>query len=246
VSSAALAIDVGATSIKSAVFNRDGAMVGKRSRRSTPYPCWPERLVEVLARLIERGGVPRVGLGFPGEVDQGVVIDAANLVRQRGAGTPVVPEIDASWRGFDLRSALQSATGCETTVLNDAAMAALGCSLGEGVEMTITLGTGCGLAVVREGDLVPVRDLGNETFDGSATFDEVIGERGRAVNENRWSQLVVEAVSDLAGEFEADVIHLAGGNARRLAVSTFGDLASKVRIERDDPALLGAWRAAAD
>jgi polyphosphate glucokinase len=125
-------------------------------------------------------------------------------------------------------------------------MAALGCVRGEGVELTITLGTGCGLAVVTGGELVPVRDLGNERFSEEASFDEAIGERGRAKDETEWAALVVNAVISLAREFDAEIVHLAGGNARRLVASTFGEWAPRILIERDDPALIGAWRAAQD
>jgi polyphosphate glucokinase len=238
-----LAVDVGATSIRSVRFSYDGAAVGKRSRRSTPYPCGPERLVGVLQRLAAPAPVFAIGLGFPGEVCDGRVVDAANLTRASGPTSKVDEAIAASWRDFDLAGAVSGAVGVRVTLHNDAAMAALGCAKGDGVELMVTLGTGCGLALVRDGVLQQVRDVGNETLRGSATYDDVLGERGRRADEDAWRVHVVSAVTALASEFNATLIHLAGGNSRRLSPTEFGDWASSLLIERDDPALRGAWRA---
>jgi polyphosphate glucokinase len=238
-----LAVDVGATSIKFASFTVGGEMLGAPSRRPTPYPCGPERLVECLVTRTRRLGPSAVGLGFPGEVDGGVVLDGANLARPGGPRTEVDPGLAASWRGFHLAAALESATGRPTVVLNDAAMAALGCATGTGTEIVVTLGTGCGLALLRGGQLVASRDVGDAPLIGSASHDEVLGERGRAADPEAWARHVVDAVSSLADEFGAGVVHLAGGNARRLSPRLFEDARTSVVIERGDPALLGAWRA---
>jgi len=238
-----LALDVGASTIKYAAFSRGGEMLTRKLKRSTPYPCTPDRLVEVLAARAGLLKPERLGVGFPGEVHDGRVVDAANLTRPGGSKSEVDPELAASWRGFDLQGAIAAATGRATLVMNDASMAALGCTLGAGVELVITLGTGCGLALVRAGRLVPVRDVGDETLVGSETYDMILGERGRARDPERWRVHVVTTVDELAREFHADVVHLAGGNARRLSPLAFGDISRKVLIERDDPALVGAWRA---
>jgi len=238
-----LAVDVGASTIKFATFSRAGAALSGRVRRSTPYPCTPARLIEVLARRIDSARPQRCGVGFPGEVANGRVVNGANLARPGGATSPVDPELAAMWRGFDLQAAITSATSTPTIVLNDASMAALGCARGTGVELVITLGTGCGMALVKSGRLVAVRDVGDEILVGSETYDALLGERGRAANPERWQSHVVTTIDELAKEFSADVIHLAGGNARRLSPLVFGDLHPRVFIERDDPALIGAWRA---
>ncbi len=238
-----LAVDVGATSIRLCRFNAAGEMVGARSRRSTPYPCPPEKIVKIVADRVAHSPVDKVGLGFPGEVDHGVVFDAANLTRLGGLDTPFDDEMSARWRQFPLQRRLHEATGCDVVVDNDAAMAALGCAHGRGVELVITLGTGCGLALVVDGALSPVRDVGHEMLKGSATYDDLLGERGRRDNESQWFVHVVSAVTALASEFAATSIHLAGGNARRLSPSSFGSWSDALTIERGDPALRGAWRA---
>jgi polyphosphate glucokinase len=238
-----LAVDVGATSIRMARFDREGAQLGARSRRSTPYPCTPEKLIAVVAERAGREPTQWIGLGFPGEVSAGVVMDGANLTRPGGVTTPVEEDLAARWRKFDLRSELETVTGCAVRVHNDASMAALGCTLGEGRELIVTLGTGCGLALVDNGALVPVRDVGADVLVGSDSYDALLGEQGRRRSEADWLVHVVSATTALATEFSATVIHLAGGNARRISPHAFGSWSSSVLIERDEPALFGAWRA---
>ena len=237
-----LAVDVGATSIKSRIFDSAGEARDSRSKRPTPRPCTPARLVELLATKCLEAGVERLGVGFPGEVDRGIVLDAANLSRRAGPGSPVEPSLFREWANFDLVGELQRATRCEVLVENDAVMAARGCLVGLGVEMVLTLGTGCGFALARNGDLIAVRDLGGEELIEGSSFDEVLGEVARSRDEARWQIHVQHAIDSLCAEFAVDVVHLAGGNARRLSPHQFVGGAEHVVIERDDPALLGAWR----
>jgi polyphosphate glucokinase len=243
VSGEVLAVDVGATSIRTGHFDRHGTMVAARTRRRTPYPCHPERLITLITERAQRHGVERVSVGFPGEVHDGVVIEGANLTRPGGLATPFNVELAEQWRNFPLRDELATATQCHTTVHNDAAMAALGASHGAGTELVVTLGTGCGLALCRDGELVRVRDVGNEMLKASASYDEVLGEIGRRQGESQWLVHVIAAVSALAEEFEATTIHLAGGNSRRISPHHFGSRSSDVIIAREDVALRGAWRA---
>ncbi len=238
-----LGIDVGATSIKSRRFDAAGEPRGARSRKRTPYPCTPERLVELLSAMTQKVPVGRVGVGFPGSVHGGVVTDAANLTRLGGSNSPVDPDLARQWRAFDLRTALEVSTGAEVVVDNDAAMAARGCATGAGVELVVTLGTGCGIALLHDSALQPVRDFGSEPLIGALTYDELLGERGRKIDEAAWVLRVVDAVQALAAQFAATTTHLAGGNARRLSPNEFGAFATQLVIERDDPALLGAYRA---
>lgn len=235
-----LAIDIGATSMKSSRTDERGQRAETVKRRSTPSPCTPDRLVEVVVDRIKRSGCARVGVGFPGECRDGVVVAPGNLSRRGGVGTPIDEEIDQAWRGFAFETALRDATEVDVRVVNDAALAALGCSSGRGTELVITLGTGCGLALVRDGALVPVRDLGEELFVSGLTYDEALGERARATDAAQWVGRVIKAVGGLSAEFSPDVVLLAGGNARRVSPSVFEELTRRVVIIGNDAPLRGA------
>ena len=211
-----LAIDIGATSIKMADVSADGVIVSSIRKRSTPYPCTPTRLVEWLATRITDRDLDCVGIGFPGEFRDGVVHGSGNLARVAGAGTPVDPVIDAAWRGFPLTEKLISATGRNVVVVNDARMAALGSVRGEGTELVITLGTGFGIALVREGDVVEIDDFGQQRMANGHTYDEALGEGARAENQQQWEFAVRQAVHFFADQWRVDAVHLGGGNAQRL------------------------------
>lgn len=236
------AIDIGATNIKFSHVNDDGDLLRTVRRRPTPYPCWPDRLVEFLDERIEKSGCRRVGVGFPGEFRDGHVVRPGNLSRPGGVTTAVDPSIEARWRGFPLQDVLRKATGRDVRVVNDATMAALGCIEGHGTELVLALGTGTGLALAVNGKLQPVRDVGAEVFRDGKTYDQTVGEHARSLDEDAWRAAIVDVVKGFAKEFSADVVHFAGGNARRVEPSVFDDEPFRVVINGNEAPMRGAAR----
>jgi len=235
-----LAIDIGATSIKFCRIDPFGALLEVPQRRPTPYPCSPERLVEFLRQKVSRSRCSRVGVGFPGKFEHGHVVRPGNLSRPGGVTTEVDPELDERWRGFGLEDALRSATGRDVRVVNDATLAALGCCEGDGVEVVLTLGTGLGLALEVNGVLTPVRDVGAELFVEGRTYDQVLGERPRSDDQDRWQHMLELAIARFAKEFDATTVHLAGGNARRVAPNLLTAVPCRVVINGNEAPLHGA------
>jgi polyphosphate glucokinase len=236
------AIDIGATNIKFSHVNDLGVLVRGVRRRPTPYPCSPDRLVEFLEERIVKSGCRRVGVGFPGDFRDGCVIAPGNLSRPGGAATDKDPELDALWRGFALQDVLRAKTGREVRIVNDATMAALGCIEGVGTELVLALGTGLGLALAKDGELQPVRDVGSEIFRDGKSYDDSIGERARSLDEENWNPTLVTIVEKFAQEFQATTVHLAGGNARRVDPAEFDGLAFRVVINGNDAPMRGAAR----
>ena len=235
-----LAVDIGATSIKFCFVDVFGELIGTPKRRLTPYPCGPEHLVDVIATRINLSDVAMVGVGFPGEFRDGHVVHPGNLSRERGAGTPINDEVHERWCGFNFEGALREKTNKDVRVVNDATMAALGCVEGSGTELVIALGTGVGLALVKDGELVPVRDIGTEVIADGKTFDELLGEQGRASNTEKWLSQLQKSVSSLSSEFSVDTVHLVGGNARRISPSSFKHVQSRIVITGNNAPLRGA------
>ncbi|MGC8499218.1 MAG: ROK family protein [Acidimicrobiales bacterium] len=239
---AVLAVDIGATSIKFAVVEPHGEIVGALQRRPTPYPCPPDRLVDVVAERARGSGCTRIGVGFPGEYRDGRAVGSGNLARVGGIGTPIDPALERAWQGFALEEALAAATGLEVRVVNDATLAALGCRRGVGREVVLTLGTGLGLALIVEGELRPVRDVGAEIRADGRTYDQTLGEQARAMSEEQWRTDLRAIVTSFTAEFDATEVHLAGGNARRVSPTWFEGLPVHVAIHGNDAALRGAAR----
>jgi polyphosphate glucokinase len=237
-----LAIDIGATNIKFCHVDHDGEILEKIRRRPTPYPCTPARLVEVLSRRIVSAQCPRVGAGFPGEFADGHVVRPGNLSRPGGISTDVDAGLDQKWRSFGLQEALCEATQRDVRVVNDAALAALGCFVGVDTELVLTLGTGLGLALGADGQLKKVRDVGAAPFLDGRTYDEVLGERSRARNEALWRKSLGQAIAGFVEEFGASTMHLAGGNARRVSPASFTGWSWRVVINGNEAALRGVAR----
>ena len=76
----------------------------------------------------------------------------------------------------------------------------------------------------------------------SGLYERVLGERARAEGESAWRALVVRAVRGFVEEFGATVVHLAGGNARRITPETFADFPCPVVVNGNQAPLHGAAR----
>src|ERR1700685_2015647 len=234
-----LAVDIGATNVKFCHVDIHGEMLETPRRRPTPYPCSPERLIEALDERIESSECPRVGIGFPGEFIDGHVVRPGNLSRPGGVTTDVDPDLEAQARGFDIQDQLRKVTGRDVRIVNDATLAALGSIDGHGVELVLTLGTGLGIALALAGTLRKTRAVGAELFVRGKTYDQTIGEHSRSIDEEHWGELLVMAVDGFVREFGASVVHLAGGNARRVAPTLFADTHYRVVINGNQASIRG-------
>lgn len=157
----AIGIDFGGSGIKGAVVDLDhGTLLTERIRIKTPSPATPKACIKVIRELVARISaaypVPDdapLGLGIPAAVLDGITVTAVN--------------IDDQWLGFAVESALKEALGREVRVVNDADAAGVGemrFGAGRGNRGTvvlITLGTGVGSALFRDGHLVPNTELGH-------------------------------------------------------------------------------------
>lgn len=156
-----LGVDIGGSAIKWApVDTDDGRLCTDRVIIPTPQPATPAAIADRLQSIIRassRPGQP-IGCGLPAAVQNGVVQTAAN--------------IDRSWIGTRVEDLFEEATGCAVTVLNDADAAGLaemrfGQGRGQlGTVLVITVGTGLGSALFRQGALVPNTELGHLILKG--------------------------------------------------------------------------------
>ncbi len=149
-----LALDVGGTNMVAALFAEDGEDPVALASGPTPASRGPEAVVEAGAELLasvrsegeDHGVEPRrivgVGIGVPGAVDpaRGIVFLAPNL----------------RWRNVPVRDLFQRRLDLPVVVDNDANCAALGewwagAGRGSSLMVGVTLGTGIGGAIVRNG-----------------------------------------------------------------------------------------------
>ncbi len=207
-----MGLDIGGSGVKAAVVDiAGGELVSERVRLKTPRPATPEAVLETAAeirqRLEWRGPV---GCGFPGSF--------------RGGEVTAAPNLDPSWIGRDLAAELRQSLGVETVAIgNDADAAGLAeMRLGAGREamgtvVVVTLGTGIGTAVFRDGWLLPGTELGHLELDGEDA-ELFAAESARKRNNwswQRWSRNVDRYLARLEFLLGVDLFIIGGGASKK-------------------------------
>jgi polyphosphate glucokinase len=227
-----LAIDIGGTGIKAALLDDAGRMITEHRRVPTPSkPVAPAALVHAIDEVATPlGTFERVSVGFPGYVRDGRVLTAPNL------GT-------AALAGFDLQAALAEHWGKPVRVLNDADVQGFGAIKGDGIEMVLTLGTGAGTAIFRDGEVMPHLELAHHPVSGNKTYDEYIGNAARRRKGKKvWNKRVARVIDILREVVRFDHLYIGGGNAKDLGTP----LPDDVSIVPNTDGLtggIGLWRA---
>jgi polyphosphate glucokinase len=228
-----LAIDIGGTGLKASVVDRSGCLLVPRHRIPTPRPCPPAVMLDALAALV--APLPahdRIAIGFPGVVKANVVVTAPHF----GTG---------QWAGFPLAEALSERFGGPARMVNDAEMQGLAVVRGKGLEFVLTLGTGAGTGLFRDGELMPHLELAHHPIYGKKkTYNDYIGNAAlKSVGRKHWNKRVAHTIEVLASLLHFDHLFIGGGNARRLALET----SSSITIIDNDAGISGGaalWKIA--
>lgn len=200
-----LVIDIGGTGIKMVPIDRQGTALAERHRELTPKPSTPEAVLATIDTMIAAAGpFHRVSVGFPGVVVRGVVKTAQNLGTQ-------------DWAGLDLQEAIRDATGKPTRVINDAELQGYGVIESKGVELVLTLGTGLGTALYSSGHVVPNLELAHHPLRNKKTYEQLVSDRElERIGKKKWRRRVHFMIETLEPIFNYDLLHIGGGNARKL------------------------------
>ncbi|MHB8324352.1 MAG: ROK family protein [Candidatus Dormibacteria bacterium] len=232
-----LSLDVGGTGIKGDTLDLRGATTADRVRVPTRYPLSPQSLVEVFGQIASQlPPFDRVSVGFPGVVRGGLILSAPHFVRRGGDDTPVVPELERAWLGFDLAGGTAKALGKPVRVANDAEVQGMAVVQGHGLEVVMTLGTGVGSAVFREGRLAPHLELAQHPLHQGRTYNEDLGDQVRKrIGSKRWNKRVVRMVGVVRALLFFDHLYIGGGNSAALKA----DLGPDVTLVDNDAGILG-------
>jgi polyphosphate glucokinase len=222
-----LAIDIGGSHLKASVLDASGAETTPHIQVTTPHPAPPESVLTLLDRL--RDGLPafdRISVGFPGEVKDGRILTAPNL-----------DTVD--WHDFPLAAELERRWGRPARVLNDAEVQGFGVIEGKGLECVVTLGTGFGSALYRNGELMPHLELGQHPVWKGKTYDQYVGalalQKKGAVTWNRRVRRVLDILRTL---LNFDRLYLGGGNAAHIDF----ELPPNVSIVSNEAGITGGIR----
>jgi len=205
-------VDVGGSGIKGAPVDLDrGELATERVRIETPQPATPEAVCDTVAQVLEQSGAPDgpFGLTLPAVVTSGTARSAAN--------------IDPSWVGTDVRALVRERTGREAFVVNDADAAGLaevryGAARGvQGTVLVLTLGTGIGSALVRDGRLVPNTELGHLELDGSdaETRASDAARKREDLSWEQWAERLQRYLRHVDALLWPDLVVLGGGVSKK-------------------------------
>ncbi len=152
-SSVIAGVDIGGTSIKSAIFNDELEQIHLCDVLPTQDFAHPQEIVGAIVAAIRDGcnqvapntTLRGIGIGSAGplDLDNGIVLDTPNI--------PVLHH-------FPLRQAISDAAGVQTILDNDANVFTLGEAMagagkGEPIVVGVTLGTGLGWGLVINGEI---------------------------------------------------------------------------------------------
>jgi len=206
-----LGVDIGGTGIKGALVDlRDGSLASDRFRLDTPHPATPQAVAATVADVVgnvEYSGP--IGVTFPGVVQRGTVLTAAN--------------VDSSWIGTSLVDTLAPLLPGTVVGLNDADAAGLAevrYGAGEdrdGLVIMVTLGTGIGTALIHDGVLVPNAELGHMEVDGhdAETRASVSARERRGLSWEQWARKVQKYLRRLEKLLWPELFIIGGGVSKR-------------------------------
>ena len=205
-------VDVGGSGIKGAPVDLErGVLSSERVRLATPQPATPEAVCEAVAQVLQQSGAGDgpFGLTLPAVVTSGTARTAAN--------------IDPSWVGTDVQALVRERTGREALVVNDADAAGLaevrfGAAKDvSGTVLVLTLGTGIGSALVRDGRLVPNTELGHLELDGhdAETRASDAARKRDDLSWEQWAARLTRYVRHVDALLWPDLVVLGGGVSKK-------------------------------
>jgi polyphosphate glucokinase len=202
-----IGIDVGGTGIKAAIVETaSGELTTPRVRVPTPHPATPKAVAKATAGLVaDLARDLHAGIGFPAVVLRGVVKTAAN--------------VDPSWIDNQADELFADALGRSLLIGNDADAAGLaemrfGVGRGQaGTVLMLTLGTGIGSALFRDGVLVPNTELGHIQVRGKDAERRAAASIrvSKGLSWSAWSKRLAEYVNVVDSLLWPDLVIIGGG-----------------------------------
>lgn len=203
----ALGVDIGGSSIKFCLIDRELKSILKtntiphKGRKGTEDIC--SKIVHQIKEWKFEGSI---GIGFPGIVEDQIIIDAPNL--------------GSNWDGHDFRTYFAPIDLDVTSVLNDADAATMAMieqtkDWTEQEILCLTIGTGIGSGWISEGQLIKGTEYGREyspklqcTLEQWASA-KVISEKGISLLE--WVVRFSDVLDILIEKYSPEAVILCGG-----------------------------------
>lgn len=240
-----LGIDIGGSALKGALVDTTGGQLATpRLRLATPQPATPTAVAMAVAEMVRHfAWTGSVGIGLPAVIRNGIVRTASNL--------------DPAWIGIDGPRLFAETAGGRVGLLNDADAAGLAeMRFGagrdrQGTVLLVTVGTGLGTALFRNGRLLPNTELGHLLLRGKVAekYASAAVREQRGLSYRQWAKRFDLYLHRLEELFWPDLFIIGGGISKHhekflphLTVAT-ETLPAELR---NDAGIVGAALAATD
>jgi len=207
-----LGIDIGGTGIKGGIVDLDnGTMVSDRYKLETPPKSGPEQMLPVIKQIIEHfnWNDKPIGFGFPSVIKNGISLTASNISNK--------------WIGYPIKKYFEENLDNPLSVVNDADAAGLAeitYGEGKGVSGTVillTLGTGIGSSIFKDGKLLHNTELGHLKYKGNIA-EKVVSNAAKKKRDLSWDEYGKELhdfLDHINKLFYPDLIILGGGISKK-------------------------------
>ncbi len=211
----AIGIDIGGTGIKGAVADvKEGSLISERIRVETPDGGRPKDIAAAVAKLIDDLGYSKnleVGICFPAVVQHGVTKSAANISEE--------------WIDLDADALFTKTLKRHVHILNDADAAGVAeakfgaAKKAKGLTILTTLGTGIGVALLYDGELIPNAELGHLEIDGvdAETIASFAAKERENLDWAQWAARLQRYYSEMERLFSPDMFIVGGGVSKQYA-----------------------------
>ncbi|MEP6952327.1 MAG: ROK family protein [Ginsengibacter sp.] len=200
-----LTIDIGGSNIKATILNMQGTFLTEYEKLPTPSPATPGRVLDAIQLLAKKfPSYDKIAAGFPGFIKDGIVKTAPNLGTEQ-------------WANFNLNKKLEEILGKPAIAVNDADLQGLSIVSGIGVELMITLGTGFGSALLKDGVLLPHLEIAHHPITKNKDYDQYVGEfEFKRIGKKKWNKRMIRIIKILKVVFNYDRLYISGGSAREI------------------------------
>jgi len=207
-----LGIDVGATGIKGAIVDtKKGEMISDRFKLATPKKSTPKHVLSVMKKIIKNFDWQGkdIGIGFPSIISDGQTLSAAN--------------IDEEWLNFPAETYFKRELDAKIQLINDADAAGIseryhGAAKDvKGTVILLTLGTGIGSAIFRNGALIPNTELGHLHYKKSIAehYAANSARERKDLSYKEWSIELQNILLYIEHLFSPDLFILGGGISKK-------------------------------
>ena len=222
-----LGIDVGGTGIKGGVVDiTNGKLTTERYKVGTIQPATPSSVTDQINHIIDHfNWKGPVGVGFPAVVDNGMLYSAANIHKD--------------WINTNIEDLLNTNPSQKTFVVNDADAAGLAevkFGVVKGVKgkcLLLTIGTGIGSALFKDGQLISNTEFGHLYMQGHQKIAEKYASNAAREREDLkwkvWAGRYNEYLNYVNSLCYPDLIILGGGISKHFhKYGEYFDLKDKV------------------